>query len=220
VKKVQRLLAVLIGCVAISTLVSADGDVDVVRNKERRSYVRAGIGLPVYRQVGGGHFHSRPKLRISGSAAIGLRVNQRLTLELEGMYMKLSSKYTDSITPPLTSKMSYTTWAGFINCLFDFSQFQRSKFSPYIGVGVGFARNKTSNITNNSNSRIFSGDTMTQVPMQIIFGTDYSFNEHWSLNSDLRYIYWAKFRNTENTGVKLNGYLKTLSLNAAIKYSF
>jgi hypothetical protein len=121
-------------CVAAA----ADGSGEL-KNKEHNSYVRAGIGFPIYRHVGGGTFHPHPKFRISGNAAIGFRVSPQFILELEGVYMKLPSVHPYRISPVLvgTSKMNYTAWAGFVNGIFNLANFAQQKLTPYIGFGVG-----------------------------------------------------------------------------------
>ena len=77
-----------------------------------------------------------------------------------------------------------------LNFYYDFfSEDSDTNFVPYIGIGIGYGRDENRVKFYFNQIQVISDNETDTVPMgQIILGSNYFFNEDWSLGLDLRYL--------------------------------
>lgn len=95
--------------------------------------------------------------------------------------------------------------ATFFNVYYDFSS--RQTFTPYVGVGLGFAVNKTGtgSVTDNCGcTGTIAGDTTTSVAAQLMFGLAYNWGGGFHLDAGYHFVYLGEAHTGDITGT-VNG---------------
>ncbi len=96
----------------------------------------------------------------------------------------------------LSMKGKTSFYGGFANAYYDFFDDEsESNFSPYIGLGIGYAyvENSLSYYFNQFElNSLHDSINDTVIAGQAIVGLNYLMNEDWALGTDLRYIRTAK----------------------------
>jgi len=122
-----------------------------------------------------------------GAIAIGYDFKPRfeVPVRLEFEYSILSSfEDSEALSPTINVTGKFDTQVFFINTYYDFHN--TSKFTPYIGVGIGMSLVDTKIDANGIN--IFPSNTETNFAWNIGTGISYAFTDKMSVDLAYRYV--------------------------------
>ena len=122
-----------------------------------------------------------------------------------------------------TQKTKIKTHAYMLNAYYDFNT--DSRFTPYIGGGIGFAKAKIARARYNDDGEIpfFKlTNSHTNIAWQIGAGISYAFNDNIDLDIGYRYIDYGKVNKqlASRAITRINDELTANELYAGIRYSF
>lgn len=102
-----------------------------------------------------------------------------------------------------------------VNALYDFNT--RTPFTPYVGVGTGFADIHFDNVRTPT-SRIDDSDV--RWAYQAIAGTTYQLNNHWKLDANYRYFGTERPELTADDGTTVRSHYRDHALLLGVRYEF
>ena len=148
----------------------------------------------------------------------GIRVDLTLDYRFES---DLYAFFPASPTTPLTGELS--SLVGLANFYYDFDLGHR--ITPYVGVGIGFARHTmdAGKLVSGADVADFNGKTETEFAWAIMAGVDVDLRDRWKLDIGYRYLNMgdASYLDAE-TGTKtfnIND-LESHEIRVGVRYSF
>jgi opacity protein-like surface antigen len=129
----------------------------------------------------------------------------------------------------LAGEADLKSWAGLINVYYDFAN--ASRFTPYIGAGIGVARNKLDDVPlmlNGASVGTLNGDSKTNVAWQLSLGTAIRVSQGISLDVGYRYMDLGKFQSADTgtvlgapvTGVRSEDDLRAHEIQVGLRFDF
>jgi outer membrane protein OmpA-like peptidoglycan-associated protein len=145
----------------------------------------------------------------------GYEWGRGLRTELEVSHRENKGSYLNTSATPLNGKRMDT--ALMVNVLFDFNN--DSKFTPYIGGGMGIDWVKLSNVST-AGSPVYNGDSH-RFAWQGIVGAAYALNANLKLIGEFRYLGSQHHQYNGTAGARLDGYDDhTGQILIGLRYSF
>lgn len=125
---------------------------------------------------------------------VGCQFTDNMRVEVVGGY-----RFKKSITDPFNSlDMKLTTYTGFVNAFWDITNY--NGFTPYLGVGIGFAHHRLTNVVLPANS---TAGNRTDLAYNVTAGVSYDLLTNLKLDAAYRYVDLgaARSKGTEPTTV-------------------
>lgn len=127
--------------------------------------------------------------------------------------------YVNAATPTKSTN-NINSQTLFFNAYYDIDT--GTKFTPFLGGGVGIAFNNTS--TNGTviatGQSASSNGSKTEFAWNIGAGVNYAFTDHWSVDAAYRYVDLGSAFGATGTSAQITGDLTTHELSAALRYQF
>jgi len=170
----------------------------------------------------------------AGGLSVGKYLTNKFRMELEftrrgGLEYVGSS---DDPENPFTEESKISSNALFVNGLYDFQPFsvKSSSITPYIGGGIGIARNKMGfqrEMVGGAVNVSWDGNSVSSFAYKLTAGTLLSFTEKVSLDLNYQYVNLGDFKGRVNTtngriytrGIH-GGEIKTQELMVGLQYKF
>lgn len=164
-------------------------------------------------------------------AGVGYRFNQHVradvTLGYRGGYEVDTGFSTSGVTANFKGDVSALT--GMANVYVDVAKM--GMFTPYVGGGIGFSRNKVDDVavrTNASVNGTLQGDTETSFAWQLSAGVGIEVAPKWTIDVGYRYMDMGEAKSGDTitvggvsaTGATSKGDLRAHEIQASIRYQF
>ncbi|VAW12625.1 Outer surface protein [hydrothermal vent metagenome] len=117
--------------------------------------------------------------RINANFRVDATVEWRSTFDLEGVR-------DPAVTDSLGQKTKISSTVGLLNAYYDIGNF--GGVTPYVGAGIGVARNKMGDSLVPSSGFKTLGDTRTSLAWALMAGASYELTDSWSIDAGYRYI--------------------------------
>ncbi len=203
----RYILPVALGFTVISPHAMAD---------ESSLYIAGGAGLSVPRDLDldGGGIDTSVDLDTGPAAlfSLGYGVMENFRGEIE---LGFRTNDADSVGGASASGNA-DAWSLMFNGLYDFDT--GSKFTPYIGLGVGGARVSADGIFPVSGTRVDDSDI--GLAFQGIVGAAYELSDSWSATADYRYLSAPDLDFGADNGTSLDSSYDNHSFMIGLRYSF
>ncbi len=191
----------------------------------RNLYFRTNLALPFYRKEKD-HTHEKPKFRPFVNAALGAKLHNNFSLEIEFFYWKQKTKFLGDNSDREESNIE--SYGSLINAIMHPKILQQGKWQPFIGFGIGYSGNETDNTTSSLGvGGGYFGDTSNNFIYQIMLGSSYNVNSHFDIIGDLRWLDPLKFRHktprndkVSDDFVEAKGKLRTIAFTIGGKFKF
>jgi opacity protein-like surface antigen len=150
-------------------------------------------GKDFYAQLNGGYAFGAKNKDSDGfgtfkSASVGLEAGARIN---EHFRLGLSLDYMPKFTGDKGSLLKFSTMPLMLNAFLDAGDF--SGFKPYVVVGAGISRNKTSDVKVNGTT-IAKGVSKTGFAYKAGLGTKYALSDEFDVDVRYQYIDLAKIK--------------------------
>ena len=170
----------------------------------------------------------------AGGLSVGKYLTNKFRMELE-FTRRGGLEYVGSSDDPgnvFTEESNISSNALFVNGLYDFQPFsvKSSSITPYIGGGIGIARNKMGfqrEYVEGDVLESWDGNSVSSFAYKLTAGTLLSFTEKLSLDLNYQYVNLGDFKGRANT---INGFtysrgihggeIKTQELLVGLQYKF
>ena len=168
----------------------------------------------------------------AGGLSVGKYLTNKFRMELEFTRRGGLEYVGSSDSNAFTEESNISSNALFVNGLYDFQPFsvKSSSITPYIGGGIGIARNKMGfqrEIVGGAVNVSWDGNSVSSFAYKLTAGTLLSFTEKVSLDLNYQYVNLGDFKGRVNTingtiydrGIH-GGEIKTQELMVGLQYKF
>jgi opacity protein-like surface antigen len=134
----------------------------------------------------------------------------------------------DVIGPGSSADADISSWAAMVSIYYDFTN--SSRFTPYLGGGIGASRNKLGTATvsqNGANVGFLEGDTKTSFAWQLSAGTAIRLSPGISLDIGYRYMDMGSFESGDSgvisgspVGVTGKDDLRAHEIQVGVRFDF
>jgi opacity protein-like surface antigen len=176
---------------AASAKIKNQGHESSSHEVSKRMYVRGSVVAPLYRPMD----DFKPKFKLGGSLAVGYEFNDHVSAELEGLLFSRQIQYITS-DPAESDVRNMRTHAVFANLAYRTHLVNSPRVEVFGGIGVGFAKNKTSAaLAGTGLHNQSSPSSKNRLAYQAFVGCEWMLNSRISLIADAK---WARL-GTANT---------------------
>lgn len=153
--------------------------------------------------------------------AIGRKLNNNWAIELDWPYQSNDASEITFPNGAIGSKAQIASTGIYLNAVYSASQFGGDRWTPYIGVGVGYVDEVSLDVTLDGIERSFA--SKSDVSWQAFAGARYQLDKDWSVSAELRYLPISDIDMKEESGIasRLNGVdHDSTSFQLGLRYDF